>query len=114
MNKEAYWTKPENSSSSVTIDEIMTFRKVFLGSEDGKQVLKWLLLNLGLYKPVTNRDSAVLQNFAIKLLVTLDLAKQEQLESMIEHYVEIANEDALHPAKVNMLRSKLNVGRTES
>ena len=113
MNKDHYWTKPE-SSNEVTIDEILTFRKVFLYTPEGKEVLKWLLLNLGLYKPVTDRDSAVLQNFAIKLLVTLDLAKQEQLESMIDHYVEIANADALHPGKVNRLRSNLNVGRNDS
>ena len=113
MNKDHYWTKPE-SNNEATIDEILTFRKVFLYTEEGKQVLKWLLLNLGLYKPVTDVESAVLQNFAIKLLCTLDLAKQEQLESMIEHYVSIANEDALHPAKINNIRSKINVGRNDS
>lgn len=114
LSKDHYWTKPETQDSELNIDETLTFRQVFLYTNEGKQVLKWLLLNLGLYKPVTGVESAVLQNFAIKLLCTLDVAKQEQLESMIDYYTDIASKDALHPRKRNYIRSKLHVGTNES
>jgi len=115
LNRDHYWTKPEKPEQlDITADEILTFRSVFLHNAEGREVLKWLLLNLGLYRPVTDLESAVLQNFAIKILCTLDLAKQEQLESMIEYYTEIAAKDALHPVKRDALRRKMNVGQPDS
>lgn len=106
--------KQETGQSNVTIDETITFREVLLSTPQGRDVLKWLLLNLGLYKPIVTDEGIVLHNFAIKLLSVLDLHKQPQLESMIDYYSELAKEDALHPGKRSNILEKLNVERNDS
>jgi len=92
----------------VTLEERLVFRKTLLSTADGRSTLKWLLLNLGLYKPIMSEEEVTLHNFAIKILHILGLTTQGDLEKMIDYYETLAAEDALNPAKRNMLRSKID------
>jgi hypothetical protein len=105
MEDEAY------VDHGVTLEERLVFRKAFLSNHDGRSTLKWLLLNLGLYKPMITEEEVVLHNFAIKLLHILGLSDQDKLEKMIDYYETLAAEDALNPAKRNMIRSKIDGSR---
>lgn len=95
----------------VTIDERLVMRKVFLETQDGRDVFKWMMFNLGLYRPVLDDRGAVLQNFAIKLLHVMGLTGQETLEQMIDYYKVIVDEDSLNPRKRNMLKESLDARR---
>lgn len=91
----------------VTLDERLIFRNVFLNSEDGKQVLQWMLFNLGLYRPVKDEKEAVLQGFAVKMMNVLGLTGQEALEDMVNYYKVIVDKDGLDTRKRKKIKEKL-------
>ena len=92
----------------VTIDERIIFRNVLLDSHEGRQVLQWLLFNLGLFRPIKDDKEAVLQGFAIKVMNVLGLTGHEALEDMVNYYKVIADKDGLDSRKRKQIKEKLN------
>ena len=85
--------------TEITLDDRMILQRVLLYTEDGKHLLKWLLLNLGLYKEVRSEGDSAKHSFALKIMNVLGLFDKHNAEIMIDNLGEIVSKDALHPKR---------------
>ena len=85
--------------TDITLDDRMVLQRTFLYTEDGKQTLKWLLFNLGLYREVACEGDSAKHGFALKIMNVLGLLDGDNTEAMIDSLGEIVRKDALHPGR---------------
>jgi len=102
---EQIFVKDVNGEDTdITMDERLIARKVFLTTVEGKAMLHWLLMRLGLYKPITNERDAGRHEFALSLLTVLGMTDQDKLEAVTDYYAALAADDNLNPRKIDFIR----------
>ena len=96
--------------TDITLDDRMTLQRTFLYTEDGKQCLKWILFNLGLYREVQSEADSAKHGFALKIMNVMGLLDGSNTEAMIDNLGEIVRKDALHPGhRYSMKEGRENV-----
>jgi hypothetical protein len=83
--------------TEISVDDRFILQRVLLFSPEGKQALKWLLNNLGLYREIRSEGDSARHSFALRILNTLGLLENANSDKVIDSLAELAQKDALRP-----------------
>lgn len=62
---------------------------LFLGNDRGKRVLKFLMVELGVFDEIVTDDDRVLHNYGVRLLNFMGIYEPWQVKAIIHKYSEL-------------------------